>query len=818
METLLLLPGRRPAAARLLPRVVAAPTRRPTPLLSKVKFTRKVFTPLYNTSHVCVAYNGSLSACSPADGQQVSPVAGRVYLGNTENSLRGMMDEVKFYDHALTSEQLSLLYSGHRVNDIPLSVTIESESIANETLQADALTSVSFIGSATDTRLAYSGAFGTRLNYSWSILSSQCGMATISNSTSATPVLSLLDVGSFVLQLCASDGELSSGAQLQVLVTASEPYIITQPQGGALNVPRGSLVSLDVEGNGVPAPTYQWHYLTYVNRTIENTTNPGENTTVLERGYNDDEGQFPGGIEEDYEPPQLHWLNNRAAWEVVEAWYPIEGANSSSYQVNGSHAGINNQTISCLVSSTGGVAWSARYTVNLVAATPSASPVTISGGSSTDIAAIVGGAVGGAVGLFFLLLVVLVVLALVVAKRKGHSQRKLRQPDYIALAYGDLNGGDSFPKRKAEHLARLEQLLLEENGRLAHAVLAATSVNDAEKLCKALMVVFEAHHLGFELLEVRITEEVAAASDEGTLFRANSLAAKLFACYVRLVALPYLFFTLVTSVNSLNDNAKESFGEEASAGALSKRMRYKVDKLDDEDDSDSGTSLDVFSVASSMEIDPHKMGDASDSAINTLELWLAAQKLFKCIINSERLMPTQIKHILMHIDAEVGERFSAQEQFRALGGFLFLRMVCPALMAPQVFGLLDSPPHPVAQRQFILVSKVLQNLANDTLPGAKEAYMEQLDSFIITNKASLEQFYQKLVSGAQRGKAVMTQVPVKAKQRSLAVVHQWLEANLAALQQTQLNDEKNGDSHQDQERLVEQLKEVLASLGDDTSV
>jgi hypothetical protein len=124
-------------------------------------------------------------------------------------------------------------------------------------------------------------------------------------------------------------------------------------------------------------------------------------------------------------------------------------------------------------------------------------------------------------------------------------------------------------------------------------------------------------------------------------------------------------------------------------------MRYKVDKLDDEDDSDSGTSLDVFSVTSSMEIDPHKMGDASDSAINTLELWLAAQKLFKCIVNSERLMPTQIKHILMHIDAEVGERFSAQEQFRALGGFLFLRMVCPALMAPQVFGLLDNPPHPV---------------------------------------------------------------------------------------------------------------------------
>jgi hypothetical protein len=250
-----------------------------------------------------------------------------------------------------------------------------------------------------------------------------------------------------------------------------------------------------------------------------------------------------------------------------------------------------------------------------------------------------------------------------------------------------------------QHLGRLEQLLMADNGRLTHAMLANTSTTDADKLCKAVMCIYEAHHQGFEVLEQRITHEVSVASDEGTLFRANSLAAKLFAAYVRMVALPYLWATLVTSVNSLNDNAAEAFGQEASTTkTVSKRGRYKRDKLDDDDngeDSGSGTNLDVFSMTSSMEIDPHKMGDASDSTINTLELWLVAQKLFKCIVNSERAMPTQIKHILMHIDAEVATRFSAEAQFRALGGFLFLRMVCPALLAPQVFGLLDAPPHPV---------------------------------------------------------------------------------------------------------------------------
>lgn len=127
------------------------------------------------------------------------------------------------------------------------------------------------------------------------------------------------------------------------------------------------------------------------------------------------------------------------------------------------------------------------------------------------------------------------------------------------------------------------------------------------------------------------------------------------------------------------------------ASKASRRMRYQID-----DEGSGSMSMDVFaSGATTMEIDPHKVDEASDTTINSLELWLVAQKLFKCIVDSERIMPTQIKQLMHHIDSEVGARFSAQAQFRALGGFLFLRMVCPALMAPQVYGLLDAPPHPV---------------------------------------------------------------------------------------------------------------------------
>jgi hypothetical protein len=60
----------------------------------------------------------------------------------------------------------------------------------------------------------------------------------------------------------------------------------------------------------------------------------------------------------------------------------------------------------------------------------------------------------------------------------------------------------------------------------------------------------------------------------------------------------------------------------------------------------------------------------------------------------------------------------------------------------------------------ILVTKVLQNLANNTLPGAKEAYMEKLNAFIIANKPALDQFYDKMVSHPEQGKLADCNVPL----------------------------------------------------------
>jgi len=58
---------------------------------------------------------------------------------------------------------------------------------------------------------------------------------------------------------------------------------------------------------------------------------------------------------------------------------------------------------------------------------------------------------------------------------------------------------------------------------------------------------------------------------------------------------------------------------------------------------------------------------------------------------------------------------------------------------------ISDPPTSTAQRQYILVGKVLQNLSNNTLPGAKEEYMSKLSEFITNNQDELQRFYDDLL-------------------------------------------------------------------------
>jgi hypothetical protein len=87
-----------------------------------------------------------------------------------------------------------------------------------------------------------------------------------------------------------------------------------------------------------------------------------------------------------------------------------------------------------------------------------------------------------------------------------------------------------------------------------------------------------------------------------------------------------------------------------------------------------------------------------------------------------------------------------------VGGFLFLRFFCPAIISPEGFGLLPEPPNVKARRCFVLIAKALQNLSNGVMFGQKEQYMCDVNSFIEKNQAIIISFFEIMSKADSRAK------------------------------------------------------------------
>lgn len=113
-----------------------------------------------------------------------------------------------------------------------------------------------------------------------------------------------------------------------------------------------------------------------------------------------------------------------------------------------------------------------------------------------------------------------------------------------------------------------------------------------------------------------------------------------------------------------------------------------------------------------------------------------------------------------HLRREAEKKFPGEYPgtlHAAVGGFVFLRYICPAIVVPQKYGLLESTwapalpaakqlltsavaPGPHILRHLLLLSKVVQTVANGVLFGQKEAYMMVLNPFIEANQDRLREF------------------------------------------------------------------------------
>jgi len=135
--------------------------------------------------------------------------------------------------------------------------------------------------------------------------------------------------------------------------------------------------------------------------------------------------------------------------------------------------------------------------------------------------------------------------------------------------------------------------------------------------------------------------------------------------------------------------------------------------------------------------------------------------------------------------------------------------MCPALMTPHIYGLLSEPPGDEAQRHLVLLSKILQSLANNTLPGQKENYMERMNEFITSNQQTLQKFFDQItvpenINGNDMGNYVT--IPRHLHDSALAFMHHHIYRQFHSISTilAQWGDQDTSD----------QLNQVMGKLGE----
>lgn len=122
----------------------------------------------------------------------------------------------------------------------------------------------------------------------------------------------------------------------------------------------------------------------------------------------------------------------------------------------------------------------------------------------------------------------------------------------------------------------------------------------------------------------------------------------------------------------------------------------------------------------------------------------------QAIVSKQNSMPFGLRFICAQIREEGTARFGKEVEEPAIlalvGGFLFLRMLTPAIAAPKAIigDQLDAGLTPDQRKNYLMVAKVLQNLSNGVLFGEKEDFMKPLTSFLQKNFPVIREYFKTI--------------------------------------------------------------------------
>jgi Ras GTPase-activating protein 3 len=211
-----------------------------------------------------------------------------------------------------------------------------------------------------------------------------------------------------------------------------------------------------------------------------------------------------------------------------------------------------------------------------------------------------------------------------------------------------------------------------------------------ENLAKPLMKIFIHSNQMRQFFRLICFEYLSNSSDVNTLFRSQSLASKVMYEMMKCVGHKYLVCTLMPLIDL------------------------------------------IFTERKSCEIDPSKLrvGESLDQNFHNITVY--AELAFSRVVDSSQRCPPALRELFAELRDVVEQFFPGREDVGrlALSSFLILRFFAAAILNPKLFGLKMATPDVNISRTLVLVSKILQRIANCVVsanpPSTKEQWLSPL--------------------------------------------------------------------------------------------
>lgn len=157
----------------------------------------------------------------------------------------------------------------------------------------------------------------------------------------------------------------------------------------------------------------------------------------------------------------------------------------------------------------------------------------------------------------------------------------------------------------------------------------------------------------------------------------------------------------------------------------------------------------------------------------------------------------------------------------AVGGFVFLRLFNPAILTPENSGLSKAalPKNKAVRRLLLQATRMMQNLANNMMFGAKETHLISLNDFITSNLYRVASFLREISTVPDNdGKAAIEESRgVRMDNVAFTNLHRYMSDNLDKISRDL--SVRRARSSADTQRLLEwkrimdKLSNLLAQLG-----